>query len=141
MTPAVKNLVKAILRLAGERPRLRVAADPARGRLCAMDAHFTFTGGAAITWHGFAEVCSRTAESYGITPLPWWRLDRSATGDFHLLQMLQRNDTMLEVMFELGSGVGGAGGKLDPAVICRFLKLSKGIVDVILGRMTSRAAA
>jgi hypothetical protein len=65
-----QNLVKAILRLAGERPRLRVVADQlADGN--ALGAHFIFSGGGAITWHGFAEVCSRIAESYGITPLPW----------------------------------------------------------------------
>ena len=32
-------------------------------------------------------------------------------------KLLQRNETMLGVMFELGSGVDGAGGKLGPAVI------------------------
>ena len=34
----------------------------ARRQQPALEAHFTFTGGGAISWHGFAEVCSRIAE-------------------------------------------------------------------------------
>ena len=70
MAPTVKTSSRRYcgLRVSARDCRRR---RPARGRQCALGAHFIFSGGGAITWHGFAEVCSRIAESYGITPLPW----------------------------------------------------------------------
>ena len=47
-----QNLVKAISPLAGER-RDCASSPTARGRQCALGAHFIFSGGGAITWHGF----------------------------------------------------------------------------------------
>ena len=69
MAPTVKTSSR---RYCGSRVSARdcaVADQLADGN--ALGAHFIFSGGGAITWHGFAEVCSRIAESYGITPLPW----------------------------------------------------------------------
>ena len=72
MAPTAKTSLR---RYCGSRVSARdCASSPtsaARRQQPALEAHFTFTGGGAISWHGFAEVCSRIAESYGITPLPW----------------------------------------------------------------------
>jgi hypothetical protein len=78
VTPTVKTSLR---RYYGSQVGARDCASSPTSSPTAMraGADFTFTGGGVITWHGFAEVCSRIAESYGITPLPW----REALGGGH----------------------------------------------------------
>jgi len=63
MAPTAKTSLR---RYCGSRVSARdCASSPtsaARRQQPALEAHFTFTGGGAISWHGFAEVCSRIAE-------------------------------------------------------------------------------